>query len=50
MKLTAQVTIEYNTPQELEAIQAKLPPGIVPIIEAVLKRISFTVVQEITDL
>lgn len=50
MKLTAQVTIEYKTDAELEAIQARLPQGVTPIIDALTKRISFAITQEITAL
>lgn len=50
MKVTAQVSIEYSTQAELDAIKAKLPEGVKPIIDQLTKRVSFTVVQEVDQL
>lgn len=50
MKLTAQVTIEFKTDAELDAIKARLPAGVTPLIDLLLKRVSFTIVQEIEEL
>lgn len=50
MKVTAQVTIEYDTQAELDAIKAKLPESIKPVIDLLTKRVSFTVIQEVAEL
>lgn len=50
MKVTANVTIEYKTQEELENIKAKLPPDANPVIDLLLKKVSFVVIQEVSSL
>lgn len=48
IKVEARFTYVYETDDELEWILALLPAGAAPVVEKLLKRVTYTATQQVT--